>query len=129
MRQGKSTPNVVCSINDKLEVFFCMGSKKRFYPEEIKLEVIQMKLSGDYTNAEIMEVHQIKSVTQIKRWMQWYREGEVHRLAQSIGKQYSFNVELSEIDELRKKVLYYEMKEELMGKYRELERRWNRPSS
>ena len=106
-----------------------MGSKKRFYPEEIKLEVIQMKLSGDYTNAEIMEVHQIKSVTQIKRWMQWYREGEVHRLAQSIGKQYSFNVELSEIDELRKKVLYYEMKEELMGKYRELERRWNRPSS
>ena len=60
MRQGKSTPKVVCSNNnDKLEVFFCMGSKKRFYSEEIKLEVIEMKLSGDYTNAEIMEIHQI----------------------------------------------------------------------
>ena len=105
------------------------GTTKRFYPEEIKQEVIRMKLSGDYTNAEIMEIHQIKSRSQIKTWMKWYREGEAHRLAQPIGKQYSYNAELSEIDELKKKVLYYEVKEELMGKYRELERRWNPPSS
>lgn len=129
MRQGKSTPNVVRNTNDKLEVFFCMGSKKRFYPEEIKLEVIEMKLSGDYTNAEIMEIHQIKSVTQIKRWMQWYQKDELHRLAQGVGKQYAYEKKLSEVEELRKKVLYYEIKEELMGKYQELERGWSRPSS
>lgn len=104
------------------------GSTKRFYPEEIKREVIQMKLSGDYTNAEIMAIHQIKNSAQIQTWVRWHRNGEAHRLAQSIGKQYSYNAELSELDELKKKVRYYEVKEELMGKYRELERRWNRPS-
>lgn len=137
MRQGKNTPSVVCSNNDMMEVFFCMDSKrgskkgttKRFYPEEIKLEVIQMKLSGNYTNAEIMEIHQIKNRSQIKTWMKWHREGEAHRLAQPGGKQYSYNAGLSELEELKKKVLYYEVKEELMGKYRELERRWIPPSS
>ena len=133
MRQGKNTPIVVCNTNDKLEVFFCMGSKKgstkRFYPEEIKQEVIQMKLSGNYTNTEIMEIHQIKNKSQIKTWMRWYRNGETHRLVQPCGKQYSYNAELSELDELKKKVRYYEVKEELMGKYRELERRWSPPSS
>lgn len=133
MRQGKNTPTVVYSYNDKLEVFFCMGSKKgstkQFYPEEIKLEVIRMKLSGDYTNAEIMAIHGIKNRTQIKTWMKWHREGEEFRLAQPGGRQYSYNAELSEVEELKRKVLYYEIKEELMGKYRELERGWNRPSS
>lgn len=104
------------------------GSTKQFYPEEIKQEVIRMKLSGDYTNAEIMEIHQIKNVSQIKTWMKWHREGEMHRLAQSVGKQYRYNAELSEVDELKKKILYYEVKEELMGKYRELERKWRQNS-
>lgn len=93
---------------------------------EVKLEVIRMKLSGDYTNAEIMRIHHIKNRSQILTWMKWHKEGQTHRLAQTVGKQYSFNAELSEIEELQKKVLYYEVKEELMGKYRELERRWNR---
>ena len=137
MRQGKNTPIVVCSINDNLEVFFCMNSKKgskkgstkRFYPEEVKQDVIRMKLSGDYTNAEIMRIHQIKNKSQILTWMKWHHEGQTHRLSQAVGKQYSYNAELSELDELKKKVRYYEAKEELMGKYRELERRWNPPSS
>lgn len=105
------------------------GTTKRFYPEEVKQEVIRMKLSGNYTNAEIMAIHQIKNSSQIRTWMKWHREGESHRLAQSVGKQYSYNAELSELDALKKKVLYYEVKEELMGKYRELERRWSPPSS
>ncbi|WP_255472889.1 helix-turn-helix domain-containing protein, partial [Planomicrobium sp. CPCC 101079] len=129
----KTPPSSYVVIHDKLEVFFCMGSKKgstkRFYPEEIKQAVIQLKLSGNYTNAEIMEIHQIKNKSQIKTWMKWYRNGETHRLVQSVGKQYSYNAELSELDELKKKVRYYEVKEELMGKYRELERRWSPPSS
>lgn len=44
--------------------------------------------------------------------MKWHRECESYRLAQSIGKQYSYNAELSELDELKKKVLYYEVKGE-----------------
>lgn len=62
-----------------------------------------MKHSGDYTNAEIMEIHQIKNRKQIKNWMKWHKEGQTHRLVQSVEKQYSFNAELSEIDELKKK--------------------------
>ncbi|GKW46946.1 transposase [Planococcus sp. NCCP-2050] len=88
-----------------------------------------MKQSGEYTNAEIMAIHQIKNSSQIRVWMKWHREGESHRFAQPVGKQYSYNAEVSELDELKKKVLYYEVKEELMGKYRELERKWNLPSS
>lgn len=129
MRQGKNTPIVVCSNNDNLEVFFCMDSKKRFYPEEVKQEVIRMKLSGDYTNAEIMEIHQIKNRSQIKTWMKWYQDGETNRLAQKIGRPSSSPNELNEVEELKKKVFYYEMKEELLGKYRELERGSNPPSS
>ncbi|WP_018923665.1 helix-turn-helix domain-containing protein, partial [Salsuginibacillus kocurii] len=55
--------------------------KKQFYPEEVKQEVIRLKLSGEWTNREIMEKFGIKSKTQIKTWMRWYREGENHRLA------------------------------------------------
>ncbi|WP_018923920.1 helix-turn-helix domain-containing protein, partial [Salsuginibacillus kocurii] len=63
--------------------------KKQFYPEEVKQEVIRLKLSGEWTNREIMEKFGIKSKTQIKTWMRWYREGENHRLAQPVGKQYT----------------------------------------
>jgi transposase len=63
------------------------GSTKQFYPEEIKLEVIREKLSGDYSNTEIMEIHGIKNITQIKNWMKWHRKGETYRPAQAGGKQ------------------------------------------
>jgi len=104
-----------------------MSTNKRFYPEEVKQAVIQMKLSGDFTNQEIMDLYQIKNVSQIKTWMKWFKADEGHRLAQPIGKQYAFNKgirELTEVEVLRKKVLYYEMREEIMGKYREIERKW-----
>lgn len=39
-----------------------MGLKKQFYSEKIKLEIIQMKLSGDYINTETMEIHEIKNI-------------------------------------------------------------------
>jgi transposase len=40
--------------------------KKNFYPEEIKREVIRLKLAGEMTNKEIMEKYGIKNKTQIK---------------------------------------------------------------
>ncbi len=101
--------------------------KNRFYPEEVKREVIQMKLSGEWTNKQIMEKFGIKNKTQIKTWMRWYRNGEHHRLAQPTGKQYAYGKgpdDDSEITQLRRKVTYYEMREELSGKYQEIERKW-----
>ncbi len=56
--------------------------KKMVYPEEIKREVIRLKLSGELTNKEIMEKFGIKNETQIKTWTKWFRNGEEHRLAQ-----------------------------------------------
>ncbi|WP_337020522.1 IS3 family transposase, partial [Oceanobacillus massiliensis] len=51
---------------------------------------VKDKLSGQFTNRQIMEKYNIKNVSQIKTWMKWYRENQLHRFDQPIGKQYSF---------------------------------------
>lgn len=107
-------------------------NKKNVYPEEIKREVIRLKLTGEYTNKELMERFGIKNKTQIKTWTRWFRNGEQQRLAQPLGKQYNYGKgpeDLSEIDHLKKKLSYYEMREELMGKYQEIERKWSQKYS
>ncbi len=83
--------------------------KKNFYPEEIKREVIRLKLTGEYTNKELLERLGIKNKTQIKTWMKWFRNGEEQRLPKPIGKQYSYGKgpeEVSEVEQLKKKVSY-----------------------
>ncbi len=104
-----------------------MGEKKRFYLEEIKLEAIEMKLSKKYTNKQIMDKLGIRNQSQIKTWMRWYRQGEEHRLAQPIGKQYSFGKgpeEQSEIELLKRQVKHLEIKNDILKKYQEIERSW-----
>lgn len=104
-----------------------MGRKNNVYPEEIKKEVIRLKLTGEYTNKELMERFGIKNKTQIKTWMRWYRKGEEQRLAQPAGKQYKYGKgpdDMSEIELLKRKLSYYEIREELLGKYQEIERKW-----
>lgn len=104
-----------------------MGEKKKFYTEEVKREVIEMKLSKKYTNKQIMDKFGIRSKSQIKTWMKWYRQGEEHRLSQPIGKQYSFGKgpeELSEIDQLKRQVKHLEIKNEILKKYQEIEGSW-----
>ncbi|MCR6106110.1 IS3 family transposase [Salipaludibacillus agaradhaerens] len=96
-----------------------MGRKNNVYPEEIKKEVIRLKLTGKYTNKELMARFGIKNKTQIKTWMRWYRKGEEQRLAQPAGKQYKYgkgSEDMSEIDLLKRKLSYYEMREDLLGK-------------
>lgn len=105
-----------------------MGEKKRFYTEEVKREVIEMKLSKKYTNKQIMDKFGIRNESQIKTWMRWYRQGEEHRLSQPIGKQYSFGKgpeELSEIEQLKRKVKHLEIKNDILKKYQEIERSWH----
>ncbi len=55
-----------------------------------KCIVVKNKISGQFTKQEIMEKYGTKNVSQIKTWMKWFRENEVHRFNQPIGKQYSF---------------------------------------
>ena len=38
----------------------------------------------------MMKVCEIKNNTQIYQWVKWYQDGEVHRLQQPLGKQYSY---------------------------------------
>lgn len=104
-----------------------MGEKKKVYSEEVKREVIEMKLSNQYTNKQIMEKFGIRNRTQIKVWMKWHREGEEHRLAQPIGKQYSFGKRpevLTEIELLKRQIKHLEIKNDILKKYQEIERSW-----
>lgn len=104
-----------------------MGRKKNYYSEEVKRKAIEMKVSGQYTNQEIMEELGIVNKSQIKTWMRWFRKGEQHRLAQPIGKQYSYGKgpeKLSEIEQLKKENRYLQIKLEISKKYQEIERRW-----
>ncbi|MYL73147.1 IS3 family transposase [Halobacillus litoralis] len=93
--------------------------KKVHYPEEVKKKVVQLKLEGNHSNQELMDIFGIKNKSQIKTWMKWFRNGENHRFAQPIGKQYSNGLgpdDENEVALLKKKVAYYEMREELLGK-------------
>ncbi|MFK9095550.1 IS3 family transposase [Bacillus salipaludis] len=93
--------------------------KKNAYSEEVKMAVIEMKLSGDYSNREIMDRFGITNVTQVKRWMQWYREGQQYRLAQGIGKQYSYGKgteELSDVEKLKKENEHLKAQIEILKK-------------
>ncbi|WP_346234690.1 IS3 family transposase [Lysinibacillus telephonicus] len=59
------------------------------YPVEIKMKAIEMRLAGIPVN-QVLEELNIRNYTQLKTWMKWYRNGELHRLEQPVGKQYTF---------------------------------------
>ncbi|WP_342476556.1 IS3 family transposase [Paenibacillus sp. FSL H7-0350] len=58
------------------------------YPVEIKMKAIEMRLAG-VPVSDVMRQLGIRNRTQLKVWMKWYREGEIHRMEQPVGKQYS----------------------------------------
>ncbi|TCJ03561.1 hypothetical protein [Cytobacillus praedii] len=60
-----------------------MGTRDH-YQEEIKWKVIKLKQKG-YTNNPIMDQMGVKNVSQIKTWMKWHREGQIHRFSQPVG--------------------------------------------
>lgn len=86
---------------------------KKAYSVETKLACIEMKKAGK-SNKVIMETLSIKNVSQVKIWWRWYRNGELHRFHQPVGKQYTYGKgmeQLSEVEQLRLQV-------ELLKKYR-----------
>lgn len=96
------------------------------YPVEVKMQAIQMRLAGVPVK-EVMEKLGIRNVTQLKVWMKWYREGELHRLEQPVGKQYSFGKGpkyLSELEKVKAENRFLKQQLEVLKKYKELERRY-----
>jgi len=60
---------------------------------------------------------------QIKTWMKWYRENEIHRFDQPIGKQYSYGHGPDFKSETEKKdtqMAHLKMENEILKKYLEM---------
>ena len=90
---------------------------KKSYSVETKLACIEMKKAGK-SNKVIMETLGIKNVSQVKTWWRWYKNDELHRFHQPLGKQYTYGKgmeQLSEVEQLRLQV-------DLLKKYRSLVR-------
>jgi transposase len=95
--------------------------KKQVYSYETKLKAIEMKLAQVPTR-EVMEVCGVKNETQIYQWIKWFKDGELHRLEQPIGKQYSYGKgpygeEMSEVEQLKLKNEVLEIQNTLLKKY------------
>jgi transposase len=100
---------------------------KNVYTSEIKWAVVRDKLEGKLTTREIMDKYQIKNDSQIKTWMRWYRNGEIYRFDQPIGKQYTFGhgPELSsEDDRIKNQFTHMKMENEILKKYMAMRREW-----
>lgn len=96
------------------------------YPAEVKMKAIEMRLAGVPVK-QVMEELCIRNVTQLKTWMKWYRNGELHRFQQPVGKQYTYGKGPeyeSEIAELQAENRYLRQQIEILKKYRDLERKW-----
>jgi transposase len=102
---------------------FCVG--KNVYSSETKWAVVKDKMSGQFTNQEIMDKYGIKNVSQIKTWMRWFRENEVHRFNQPIGKQYSYGHgpdSLNDEEKKERQISHLRQENEILKKYLELEK-------
>ncbi len=96
------------------------------YPAEVKMKAIEMRLAGVPVK-QVMEELCIRNVTQLKTWMKWYRNGELHRLQQPVGKQYTYGKGPeyeSETAELQAENRYLRQQIDILKKYRALERKW-----
>lgn len=98
---------------------------KNVYSSKVKWAVVKDKLSGELTTKEIMDKYNIKNRSQITTWMRWYRNNEIYRFDQPIGKQYTFGhgPEFTNEDEKREhQVSHLKMENEILKKYMEIEK-------
>ncbi len=94
--------------------------KKTVYTKEIKWAVVRDKLEGKLTTREIMNKYKIKNKTQIETWMRWYKNGELYRFDQPIGKQYTFGHgpdSLSKDERISNQLTHLKMENEILKKY------------
>lgn len=103
-----------------------MSNKNIFYPAELKLEAVKLREEG-YSVKEIQELLNIKSESQVYTWWYWYKNGEIDRFKQPIGKQYSYGHgpkgnTPEESLEIRNNILENQVR--ILKKYRKMERKW-----
>lgn len=99
--------------------------RKNRYSAETKWAVVKDKLSGQYTNQQLMEKYGIKNVSQIKTWMKWYRDKQIHRFDQPIGKQYSFGhgpEYASKEEKTNRQIEHLKVENEILKKYLEIKK-------
>ncbi|KNH19658.1 transposase [Priestia megaterium] len=100
------------------------------YPVEVKLKAIEMRLAGVPVK-EVLSQLNIRNHTQLKTWMTWYKNGEMHRFEQPVGKQYSYGKGpefKSETSKLEAENRQLKQQIEILKKYKELERKWYQKS-
>jgi len=101
---------------------------KTNYAADIKWAVVKAKMTGELTNEQIMMKYGIKNKSQIKTWMKWYRNNELYRFDQPIGKQYSYGhgpEGQSETDNMNRKMAHLEMENEILKKFMAIEKELN----
>jgi transposase len=95
------------------------------YPVEINMKAVEMRLAGVPVK-EIMNELNIKSRSQVKTWVRWYKSEETHRFEQPVGKQYTYGkgpAYSSEVEELQAENRFLRQQNEVLKKYKELERK------
>lgn len=93
---------------------------KNVYSSEVKWAVVKEKLSGKLTTKQIMEKYDIKNKSQVETWMRWYKNNEIYRFDQPIGKQYTYGhgpEGQSEADKINRKMIHLEMENEILKKF------------
>lgn len=103
---------------------FLMGTRI-MHSYETKMKVVELHEDG-WTHKAIQAELRIKNKTQIETWLRWYRNGEIHRFHQPVGKQYTFGkgpegATPEETLKLQNKSLKQQV--ELLKKYAEMEKR------
>jgi transposase len=75
---------------------------------------------------EILNELNIKSRSQVKTWVRWYKSEETHRFEQPVGKQYTYGkgpAYSSEVEKLQAENRFLRQQNEVLKKYKELERK------
>jgi len=94
------------------------------YPVEVKMKAIEMRLQGIPVKQVLNELN-IRNHAQLKVWMKWYREGQLHRLEQPVGKQYSFSKGpefSSQTEKLHAEIRFLKQQIDVLKKYKAWER-------
>ncbi|KGR89792.1 transposase [Ureibacillus massiliensis 4400831 = CIP 108448 = CCUG 49529] len=93
---------------------------KNSYSSKVKWAVVKEKLAGILTTREIMEKYGVKNKSQVETWMRWYKNNEIYRFDQPIGKQYTYGhgpEGQSETDKINRKMAHLEMENEILKKF------------
>ncbi len=90
------------------------------------MKAIEMRLAGIPVK-EVMDQLNIRNRSQVKAWMKWYRSGELNRLEQPVGKQYSYGKGLeyaTELEKVKAENRFLKQQVDLLKKFKEMERRY-----